>query len=475
MSHPSGLKIKLEVDSRTAAVLDSQSKICNWLYNHLLERAHELRARFVVSDGQDSEAALAVYSRRGLRNLIPGLKRERPFLKAVYSSPLKNAALRLSRAIHEYQKSRRGERKGQEVDWPHFRSWKGKWFSLEYEEPWKGYRVEGQTLHLTLGVDRQDRRLTVTGRLATPLPFPKTRVKSLRIVKEHGEFYAVFTVERDLPEGSQEKEDPTPLRVIACDPNHKNLVYGVGTDGQAIEVENCPVLRRLDQRIDELKARRDRCKRRSRLIEFVREDGSVHHHWEPSRRWKRYDRALQAARRKRRDQTKTYLYTVSNALCRGYDLIGVGHYAPRGGGISRGMRRAMNNQSLIGRFKRVMEWTARKSGREYIGFDETGTTRTCSHCGAVVDSGIPPDVREWTCASCGSAHIRDENAAQNGLRRVRKTLVPGSGPTPAVEVSVRWTWRVAPTGVIALPRGVAVRQKNTGHRQEELNQERGSS
>ena len=137
MSHPrTGFKMELKVEPETASVLDSQSKICNWLYNRLLEQANELRAQFIASDGQDSEAALTVYSKRGLRDLIPALKQEHAFLKAVYSSPLKNAALRLSSAIREYQKSR----KGQGVEWPKFRSWKRKWFSLEYDEPWKGGR-----------------------------------------------------------------------------------------------------------------------------------------------------------------------------------------------------------------------------------------------------------------------------------------------------------------------------------------------
>jgi putative transposase len=479
MSHPTGLKIEVEMDPETERILDSQSKICNWLYNHLLERTNRLKDQFIASGGQDDEAARIIYSRYGLRDQVPSLKREYPFLKSVHSSPLKNTALRLSSAVHEHQKSRQGKRRGKSVNWPRFRSWKRKWFSLEYEEPWKGYSLEGQALKLSLGVDREGRRLRVTVNLKEPLPISPDQVKALRIVKELGVFYAVFTVERIAPEPQVEAEKP--LRVIALDPNHKNLAYGVGTDQRAIEIENLAVLKKLDWRIDELKAKRDRCQRRSKLVEFVREDGSVHRHWEPSRRWKRYNQALQRAYRKRRDQTKTYLYTVANALNRQYEVIGVGDYAPHGGGLSTGMRRAMNNQSLIGRFKRVTKWVARKSGRLYLEFDEYGTTRTCCVCGLIVDGGIPPDVREWSCASCGSSHIRDENAAQNGLRKVRQTLVPGSGLVPQgerlrqppIEVAARWTWRVTPTGVVQLPGGVTAPANE--HRQDELNQERGSS
>jgi putative transposase len=309
MNQSTGVKIKLKVSSQEAQVLDSQSKMCNWLYNQLLEQANTLRTQFVASNGQDEQAALTLYSRRGLRNLIPALKGEFPFLKSVYSSPLKNAGLRLSRAIRAYQKSRRQERKGKGVNWPGFRSWKGKWFSLFYDEPWKGYKLQGRRLLLSLGVDQAGRRLKLKLELAEPFPFPRKRVKSLRIVKEAGQFFAVFVVERVLP------ETKVGNKMIALDPNHKNLAYGVGSDGQAVEIENYAPLKTLDRRIDDLKAKRDRCQRRAKLIRFEREDGSVHQHWQPSRRWRKYNQALDKLYRQRREQTKRYLYTVANALC----------------------------------------------------------------------------------------------------------------------------------------------------------------
>jgi putative transposase len=465
MKQATGLKIRLRVDEENAQILDGQSKICNWLYNQLLEKANTLRAEFIASGGKDGQVALILYSKYGLRDLIPAMKRESPFLKSVYSSPLKNAALRLSRAIREYQKSRRQERHGRGAAWPRFRSWKRKWFSLLYDQPWTGFRLQGRQLILSLGVDRDGKRLKLALDLVEPLPFPQNRVKSLRIVKEAGSFYAVFVVERTLPEPRSGR------RIVALDPNHKNLAYGVGTDGRALEIENCSQLKALDRRIDELKSRRDRCKRQARLVCFAYEDGTLHQHWQPSRRWQRLNRALEKLYRQRREQTKTYLYTVANALCREYDVIAVGDYTPRGGGINRGMRRALNNQSLIGRFKQVMAWVAQKSGKIYLEYNERGTTRGCCHCATVIPGGLSPEVRAWTCAACGSFHIRDENAAQNGLMVVKRMLLSGSDHRP-VEIQARCTWRVTPTGVYALPGGMTVCE---GNRQEELNQERGSS
>jgi len=117
-------KIRLEISAENARLLDSQSKIANWLYNHLLAAAIKLRTEYCQTLA--SQTALKLYSERGLRDEIPELKKQFPFLKTVYSSPLKNAALRLSAAIKEYQKSRQGKRSGRTVNWPRFRSWKNK-------------------------------------------------------------------------------------------------------------------------------------------------------------------------------------------------------------------------------------------------------------------------------------------------------------------------------------------------------------
>jgi Transposase and inactivated derivatives len=446
-------KIPLEVSPETAAILDGQSRVVNWLYNHLLEKANKLRAEYRAT--QDESVGLTLYSRRGLRDLIPELKQEHPFLKTVYSSPVKNAALRLSRAIGEYQKSRQGKRAGREVNWPQFRNWKRDWFSLEYDEPWKGYWLEGRRLELQLGVDAASKRGSLTGALAEALPAGEQGlVKGLRIIKEAGEFSAVFTLEKEVI-GRKEISQP---KIIALDPNHKNLAYGVGTDRRAIEIISLAHLRELDERIDQLKSRRDNCQKRSKLIEYEREDGSVHRHWEPSRRWQFFNHLLEKAYQERREQTKTFLYTVANRLCREYEIIGIGDYAPHGGGITTRMRRAMNNRSLIGRFKDVVAWVAVRSGRLFIEYEEKGTTRICHlpDCGYQVEGGLEPNLREWVCPSCQTLHIRDENAAQNGLRRTLEKLnLPCSGHTP-VEIEVRWAWEVTPSGVKELRGGVAV-------------------
>ena len=133
------IKLEMIAEAEAFISLDGQSKICNWLYNHLLEKANGLKQQFIET--KDQGHAKTLYTERGLRNLLPSLKEASPFLKSVHSSPLKNTALRLSQAIQAHQKSKKGLRAGKEMGWPKFRSWQADWFSLFYDEPNKGFKV----------------------------------------------------------------------------------------------------------------------------------------------------------------------------------------------------------------------------------------------------------------------------------------------------------------------------------------------
>ena len=464
-------RVPLLITGEDARVLDGQSKICAWAFNQLKSLADDLRAGFArlkaakqvepvrrhaQLDESAAEIGQVLYGKRGLRNLLPAMKTDHPFLKAVHSSPLKNAALRLSRAIQAFQDCRSGRREGPEIQWPRFHSWGRDWFSLEYDEPGKGFSFEGGKLHLSLGVNVEGQRLALDIPLGEAVP-GLDEARNLRIVKEGQDYFAVVTLRRPMPE-------PKPIRkAVALDPNHKNFAYGVGTDGKAFEIQNLEGLRATDKRIDKLKSRRDRCQRKSRLVEVVRQDKSVGRHWEPSRRWNRINQALKRAEQKRRDQSKHFLFSVANRLCKRYDLIGVGDYAPAQGdaGLGKKTNRAMKNRSLLGRFKSILLWVARRSGKSAEVFDETGTTRTCSApgCGHIVAGGIPPNIREWICAQCGTPHIRDENAAKNGLMRmlrIRSLQLPCSGP-----VLGRCDWRFHPkVGWREAPKGRANANEN---------------
>ena len=214
--------------------------------------------------------------------------------------------------------------------------------------------------------------------------------------------------------------------------------------------------------VDELKSKRDHCQKKSVRKQVLDASGNPtgKEYWEPSRCWKKHNNTYQRALNKRRDQTKTFVFTTAHSLFQEYDCIGIGDYTPHGEGKTTKMRRAMNNRSLIGRFKKALSWIALKSGKTYLEYNEKGITRTCHCCEHVVENGLAPDVRNWSCPTCQAVHFRDENSAINGLRQVLRDLptksetkvsqVPCSG---LFQVTERWVWRVLPSGTLCVPRG----------------------
>lgn len=438
-------KVELLLDQESALRLDGQSKIANKLQNLLTEKATDLRAAFAEAKqaGRDEVAAdlgKVLYTQRGLRNLIPDLRADHPYLNSVHSSPLKNIGLKLARAIEAYQACRAGRRPGPAIEWPRFHAWKKGWTSLEYDEPKKGWKVvDGTKLQLSFGKDADGKRLGVTGVLKDPPPGLHD-AKCVRITRDAGRYFAIFTMAKPR----RKPRRPRAERVAYIDPNSKNFGVSVDVRGCATEIANLPGLVELDRTIDRLKRKRDRKVRRHELVEFQRQDGSVHRHWQPSAAWTRHDRALKRLEYKRRERIKQFLYSVAHALFDRYDAVGLGNWAPANGdsGLGRKANRTLRNRRHLGQFKHVLQWVALKRRKLAFVMDERGTTRTCSCCGHVVEGGIHPNIRSWVCPSCHAVHGRDENAAKNGLRRLVSHLkrldMPCSGP--AADVLSRCSW-----------------------------------
>jgi putative transposase len=69
-------------------------------------------------------------------------------------------------------------------------------------------------------------------------------------------------------------------------------------------------------------------------------------------------------------------------------------------------------------------------GRTFVRIDRWyPSSKTCSACGAVVDS-LPLDVRVWNCAACGITHDRDVNAARSILAAGLAVIACGDSVRP---------------------------------------------
>ena len=200
-------KIRVHFTKEVGPILDGQSRICNWLYNHLLDLAKEDYA-----NGNN----LKLMSDNNLRNLVPKEKKEHKFLSSVHAAPLKNAVMRLKESFQRFFKEKKG--------FPKFKSWKKQWFSLLFEEFNRGWRMDGKELQISLGLGEDRKRKSVSGTLTTGLKLRKNqKLKTFRLTKDsQGRFWAMFTI------GQPTKIKKPIEKSIFIDPNHKNLMVALG-------------------------------------------------------------------------------------------------------------------------------------------------------------------------------------------------------------------------------------------------------
>jgi putative transposase len=356
-------KVEILFTAEDKLILDGQSRICNWLYNHLLEMA--------IDDYKDNNNKMELLNGKNLRNQVPILKQDYKFLNSVHSSPLKNTAIRLKETYERFFKQRSG--------YPKFKSWKQGWFSLFYDEPNKGFKlIENNKLQLSLGIDENNKRLKVTGELKESLHLRYTdNIKNFRLCKQQGNrFYAVFCIERnEIPKKEVKKW-------ISIDQNHKNFFVAVDNEGVSFEFEKLAQLKYWDKVIDKLKSKRDLCERKAELITL----NSGKSYYLPSKRWSRLNKVLDNAYHTRREQIKSACYSVANWIAKNYDYAAIGDYTPDlSTAVEDNMRRSMLNQEIIGEFRRTLEWVMGRSGKTFSKVDERDTTKTCCICGYTSD------------------------------------------------------------------------------------------
>ena len=379
-------KIRVHFTKEVEFILDGQSRICNWLYNHLLETA-----KADYANGNN----LKLMSDNNLRNLVPKEKKEHKFLSSVHAAPLKNAVMRLKESFQRFFKEKKG--------FPKFKSWKKQWFSLLFEEFNRGWRMDGKELQISLGLGEDRKRKSVSGTLTTGLKLRKNqKLKTFRLTKDsQGRFWAMFTI------GQPTKIKKPIEKSIFIDPNHKNLMVALDSDGNSFEFAKPDFTKYFDEQLDKLKSKRDKCQRKAKRIE--KSDGRFF--WKPSKRWERLNKAMQKAMDAKREQTKQCIHNAANWLCRNY-----GDYAPDLEVAKfKTMHRAMLNQTWIGQLRTGIQEVCIHSGKSFTEVNEKGSTATCCCCGDYEKKD--PSVRFFVCKSCNRGLNRDINSCVNhGIR-----------------------------------------------------------
>ncbi|WP_460539585.1 RNA-guided endonuclease InsQ/TnpB family protein [Glycomyces halotolerans] len=113
------------------------------------------------------------------------------------------------------------------------------------------------------------------------------------------------------------------------------------------------------------------------------------------------------------DARRDWHHQVSTQIIRDSQAVYVEDLAVCG--LARGRLAKSVHDAGWSAFVHMLEYKAALHGRDFAKVDRwLPSSQTCSACG--VGDGLKPlNVREWTCAACGTCHDRDVNAARNIL------------------------------------------------------------
>lgn len=294
-----------------------------------------------------------------------------PWVLDVTKNAVEDGFRRLGAALQNYYASKRGERKGEQVGFPKFKSKRGKQsVTLDYER----FRVDGHWLHI--------QKLDTPINLAEPLRFAG-KLKWATISYAAGHWYVSFTVEVEQPAALT-----PPQAAVGVDLGVKTLA--MLSDGK--EFENQRLLR------SELAHGKRLSRRLSR-----RQQGS--HRWRRAR--------LQLARFHQRIANRRLdaIHKLTTQIASTYALVAVEDLNVKG--MMRNRKLALSiTDAGMGEVLRQLQYKAKrlvKVGRFYA------SSKTCSACG-YVNQELTLSERQWVCAGCGAVHQRDWNASRNILQ-----------------------------------------------------------
>ena len=130
------------------------------------------------------------------------------------------------------------------------------------------------------------------------------------------------------------------------------------------------------------------------------------------------------------DRRADTLHKLSTRIIRENQTVIIEDLSVRNMVRNRSLARAISDASWS-EFRRMLEYKADWYGRTVIAVDRFyPSSKTCSACGTIA-AKMPLNVREWECASCGTIHDRDVNAAKVIRAGGLSVLACGDGVRPA--------------------------------------------
>jgi putative transposase len=303
--------------------------------------------------------------------------------KCAYQEAFRN----LDRALRDFIRSKKGQRKGRKLGFPRFKK-RGRCrdsFRLTGT-----LRCAGKTVTLPrLGIiDTCEPTVKLAGRLRDG----SARILSATVTRTAQRWFVSFTVEEDRQIPARHAR---PGSAIGIDLGVKALLTGVDDQGTIITIQGPRPLRAGLRRL-----------RRASRAHARKQPGSARRRRSAARLARLHARIASV----RADA----LHKATTMLAARYQTVAAEDLNVAGMTRNRNLARAITDQGL-GAVRRMLEYkTAWNGGTLVLAGRWYPSSKTCSGCGTV-KAKLALSEHTYTCAACGLVIDRDVNAARNLL------------------------------------------------------------
>lgn len=370
-----GYRFRIYPNAAQREQIDRTIDCARWAYNKALEvrkSAYEARGENVST--YDTMA------------MVPGWKRERPWLAEADSCALREAVRDLGQAYDGF--FRRCREGAKAPGYPRFRS---------RHDSYQSYRTNSSTVSV---VDGRHIRLPKLGLVKARVSREvEGRVLSATVKRTPAGKYFCTICATDVP---LPPAVPGNVETMGVDAGIKDIA--VCSDGSRFA--NPRALARSERKL----------RREQRRLSRKRKGSS---------NYLRQKEKVARVNEKIANRRKDALHKATTSIVRESQAVAVEDLNVKGMLKNRKIAKAAADASM-GELRRQLRYKAARHGRAYVEVDRWfPSSRLCSECGAV-NASLELSERSWACPECGAVHDRDLNAARNIAAEGERMLKEGT-------------------------------------------------
>ncbi|MBD3189146.1 MAG: IS200/IS605 family element transposase accessory protein TnpB [Candidatus Heimdallarchaeota archaeon] len=369
-------KYRLYPTVKQRRIFEEWLEACRFVYNYFRAKRKEHWEKEKELP-KEERTSISGYDQM---NQLPQLKKERPFLKEVYSQVLQATVRRLDEAFQAFF---RRVAEGQTPGYPRYKKPK-RFKSFKYPQ----YKNGKTCYHFKLNKKKKRIRLGKIGwvKIVIDRPIPEeATIKNCVIKRDIDQWYAciVFEIEKEEAEGKIAIEN-IEERSVGIDVGLTKL----GTLDNGEYIENKRFLREAEKKLAKAQRRLSRCTK-------------------GSKNYYKQKKKVAKIHREIKNKRKDYLHKVSRKIVDEYDFIFLEDLRVKNLVKNKYLAKSIHDASW-GILKELLTYKAEEAGKKVFLVYAPGTSQECL-CGAKVEKSLA--VRVHKCPKCGIEMDRDEMAS----------------------------------------------------------------